>query len=245
MMDSDLILMNHYNESLRVSRIPLYKSKEYIVIISKDRGQFLVSKFIFNFLSCFSSDETDIIFAPLSSESLASICQALSLKKVDDISLEDLRILGIFSISFSTVSSASMEDIYDLKEGESDEDEQDVGEAEFKSIEDFSEKKDFEKTDSDNDENSETTEVPKTKSEGVYRNRKRYVGDPLLEWKTINGKEVLATMTCRICGKVFERTNFSHKGHDQLRVKNKNHFKHHKLQNKTCECGILLVILDH
>ena len=142
-----------------------------------------MSKFIFNFLSCFSSDETDVIIAPLSSESLASICQALSLKKVDDISLEDLQILGIFSNCFSTISSSSMEDINDLKEGESklipinmitncSEDELDVKEeAAFKSKEGLSEK-----TDSDNSVVCHTEKVGETAGVPKTRKRKRYPG---------------------------------------------------------------------
>ena len=148
MMDPDLILFNHHGESMRLSRIPIYQNQENIVIISEDGGKFLVSKFIFNFLSCFSSNETDLIMAPVSSKSLSSICQALSFNKVEDISLEDLQLLGITSNYFSTISSSSMAEKWDInnsKEEESklipinminnsDEDEQNVKVAEFASL---------------------------------------------------------------------------------------------------------------
>ena len=250
-MDPDLILFNHHGESMRLSRIPIYQNKENIVIISEDGGKFFLSKFIFNFLSCFSSNETDMIMAPISSKSLSSICQALSLNKVEDISLEDLQLLGIISNCFSTVSSSLMDDrrdFNDSKENESklipfnmtnhcNEEEQDVKKPSSKSL--------SEKTDSDKCDNSDVihsnimgASTDDVKAKGLTRKRTKYQGDPILEWKTINGKEELKSMTCQICGKVYERTNFSREGHNHLRIQNQRHFENHKLQSKTCECDI-------
>ena len=105
-MDSDIIF-NQHNESLRLSRIPLYNSSENILLVSNDGGKFIAPKFIFNFLSCFAFAESDTIYAPIQSKSLYSICQALNLKKVDEISTEDLELLGIVSKSFSKISLSS------------------------------------------------------------------------------------------------------------------------------------------
>ena len=253
-MDPDLILFNHHGESMRLSRIPIYQNQENIVIISEDGGKFIVSKFIFNFLSCFSSNETDIIMSPVSSKSLSSICQALSFNKVKDISLDDLQRLGITSNYFSTISISSMadKDINNSKEEESkpipinmqdscNEDEQDEKAAVFISV-GLSEKTVYDKPDNSVVIHSniigKATEGLQIESECLYQKRKRYKGDPILEWKTMNGKEVLTTMTCQICGKVYERTNFSREGHDQLLIQHNRHFQRHKLQNKTCKCDI-------
>ena len=45
-------------------------------------------------------------------------------------------------------------------------------------------------------------------------------------------------MTCRICGKVLERTQFTPKGHATLIVKHRDHLKQHKKQDISCGCDI-------
>ena len=114
-----MTLLNQFNESLRLSRLPLYQNQEKIRIVSEEGGEFLVSKFIFNFLSSYSSPDTDIIFAPVSTQSLSLICQAMSFKRFEEISLEDLKLLGINSNNFVTGVAVKKEDINILVESTS------------------------------------------------------------------------------------------------------------------------------
>ena len=289
-MEYDMILFNHCNEALRVSRIHLYQNQEKVVIISEDNVKFFVSKFIFNFLSCFSSDEADIIFAPMQSKSLSPICQALSFKKICDISTEDLQLLGInYFPKLSKSPDKETEELEPTALAISLEDQvpdksnllyglfsEDETKSDFEGL--VKNGNDLREEDHDNPATSTKTNIKVTnispqpvdgkedgeilvendsvkinqsmvnneikKKRGGGRPRKtsnkneKYNGDPILEWKTINGREEIKSMTCKICGKVFERTNFTQKGHQNLIL---NHWKHqrlHQKKKKSCGCDI-------
>ena len=298
-MDSDLTLLNHHNESLRLSRLPLYQNQDKIAIISKEGGEFLVSKFVFNFLSVYSSADTDIIFTPVSTKSLSLICQALSFKRFEDISLEDLNLLGINSNYFSADQSLKEENniseeveskftnsSISLLENQLSKDvlvqrtrdkleskllnvdkvaavdslmPNDVGLSVLEStIEDMTNMKESNLQDeqalieftpeglndkiASNETDSSNTVVSLLNKNGKAmkerRPRQKIVGDPVLKWKTIDGKEVLESMMCQICGNVFERTDFSSKGRRDLNQRHFRHFERHRKQTQACECGI-------
>ena len=298
-----MTLLNQFNESLRLSRLPLYQNQEKITIISEEGGEFLVSKFIFNFLSSYSNPNADTIFAPVSTKSLSLICQALSFNQFEEISLEDLQLLGINSKNFVTGVAVKREDINSLVEVESKSTHSRI--CLFKnqlskdvlvqrtqnklqskllnvekvadslttndvrlsflgsSIEDINNINEEESTNQDeqalneteglNDKIDSSKETDSSKTvvslknnkqkmkdcqKRAERGRKRFVGDPLLKKKIINGKEFLESVMCQICGKVFERTNFAREGRLNLIQRHFRHYANHKKQSKACECGV-------
>ena len=128
---------------------------------------------------------------------------------------------------------SSTEDINDINDVEStNEDEQALNETEGLNDKIASSKE----TDSSNLIN--TKQKMEDCQKRVERGRKRFVGDPVLKWKTINGKEFLESVTCQICGKVFERTNFAREGRLNLNQRHFRHYANHKKQSKACDCGV-------
>ena len=126
----EIFISNQYKETLRLSRIELHSNQENIVIHSSDKGTFFVNKFLFNFLSSLASTEVDVIFAPIPSQVLSSICQMLNFKTVAEIDIthfsEALKLLGldIESCQKLLLGSKSLQNgickIEVLKHGDSD-----------------------------------------------------------------------------------------------------------------------------
>ena len=243
-METGQILLNHFNESLRLSRVPLYQNQENILLISEEGGQFKVAKFTFNFLSCFSSVDTDIIFAPISTESLSLICQALCFKKVDKISTEDLELLGIYSNYFLTVSESSDKRTEDVKttslvktlgehRGAEEFNEKDEvltdkkalkkDELEHKALKSVCETEFFEDPESkpvtlteSKKLKEDVTKIFKYLHTMKTKNWKRYSGEPFSDWK-VSGTQVVCTQ--EKCNKVFSDVGTLRRHHRETHIR--------------------------
>ena len=101
------------------------------------------------------------------------------------------------------------------------------------------EKEDTENIEDENIQDKDVDTRPKERKEIKKPYRKfKYKENPKTTFQSIEGKEELASLECRICGKTFERKEFTQKGHITLLRNYHGHLHLHKLSILKCECDI-------
>ena len=258
-------ITNSRGEKVLRDRLLEIASHDDTIMIKSEQGKgFPVSRFLFNFFSdIILPREADVVLTPLSSDHLDSVIQTLSSegllceeesftdivmdndtirsnKTLDPMRTKTEKEYGLCEQSeLSSSSTCEAVNLNNKIKGMAEDISSETIQA-LETVDEPSNGKDTtEKNESKKDKKGRPTNY------GIERIRKKpgaplvgpKKGSPIIEWDSTDGKKYIKTITCQLCGKLFNHKKYAKKNAKKnITASYREHYKQHELETTDCGC---------